>query len=78
MFTIMDGILGTAGVPEPRVIARSREFVSSAIIYNCRISLALNDNIYSTTRQDSVEAGRRIRVLLLGTLVPLTTGKISR
>ena len=74
----MDGIFGTAGVPDPRVIARSLEFVSSAIIYNCNKSFAVNDNIYSTTRQDSVEAGRRIRVLVFGTLVPLTTGKISR
>ena len=78
MFTIIDGISGTAGVPDPRVNARIRVFVFSEIIYNCRISFAVNDNIYSTTRQDSIAEERRIRVLLSGTLVPLTTGKISR
>ena len=75
---MIDGILGTAGVPDPRLNAKIREFVSSAIMYNCRISFAVNDNMYSTTRQDSVEAVRRNRVLLFGTLVPLITGKISR
>ena len=70
--------MGTAGVPEPRVIARIRAFVLSAIIYNSRRSFAVNDKKYSTTRQDSEAALRRIRVLLFGTLVPLTTGKISR
>ena len=78
MVTIIEGILGIVGVPDPRVIVRIRAFVLSAIIYSCSASFALNERKYSTTKQFSTAALNRIRVLLSGTDVPFTTGKISK
>jgi hypothetical protein len=79
MVTIIEGISGIVGVPPPLVTARIRAVPAPVpTIYNCNVSFALNERKYSTTKQDSTPTLSLILVLLSGTEVPFTTGKISR
>jgi hypothetical protein len=78
MVTIIDGISGIVGVPPPPVIFNILASALSPVIYNCKISFAVNDKKYSTVKQFSTLAVKRIRVFDLGTDTLLITGKISR
>ena len=78
MVTIIDGISGMTGVPPPPVIVRILASVLSPVIYNSRVSPALHAKKYSTVKQLSILAVKRIRVFDLATDTLLITGKISR